>query len=291
MKRIPRFPILALTALAHWPAARAQVVFSGSAYTQDFQSMTASALTPATIANTTMTEVSGLSGGGSVSGWYVYGAAGVNRWGRNAGGSATASFFGMFDSASTPNLALGSLAGSSSAGFFGVVIQNTTGSTITSFSFNYDAVIAKNPSTTVNSSTLSYLSSSDAVVTSSSTGAGTFSDSAGIWTTSTGFLSPSSGIGAPGTQAAITPHFQIGGARISVTLSALSWTNNGYLYLRWSDTDESGYDAMMGIDNFTVSAIPEPSTYATIFGAAALAGAVRYRRRQKQEPPAPPPPA
>ena len=43
----------------------AAISFDGSTtYTQNFQSMTATTLTPAAISNTTMTEVSGLSGGG-----------------------------------------------------------------------------------------------------------------------------------------------------------------------------------------------------------------------------------
>lgn len=36
----------------------------------------------------------------------------------------------------------------------------------------------------------------------------------------------------------------------------------------------------MAIDNVSFTAIPEPSTYAAIFGALALAGVVVHRRRQ-----------
>lgn len=232
------------------------VSLSGTSYTQDFQSMTASDLTPATISTTTMLEVSGQPGGGaSVTGWYIYQqASGTPRWGRSNGASSTGSFFGMYDAASTPGRALGSQSSSSLVGFLGVVLQNLTGSTITSLNVSYDAVINRNPSTTVNPYPMSYRVSSTNVATSSSTGAGTFNDAAGTWITGTGFTTPSSGTGSPATtQAAITPLFRIGGAAITQTLSGLNWGANEYLYVRWKETDDSGSDATAGVDNFSVT--------------------------------------
>lgn len=46
-------------------SSEAQVSYTGATYNQDFQSLTATNLTPATVAGTTMVQVSGLSGGGT----------------------------------------------------------------------------------------------------------------------------------------------------------------------------------------------------------------------------------
>jgi len=221
-------------------------------YLQDFNSFTATTLTPTNAATTTMSEVSSQAGGGTVSGWYFYGVGGA-RWGRTNGGSNTGSFFVMYDSATTPEKALGSLGSGSSNGFFGSVFKNTSGSTINAVTISYDAVINRNPSTTANPFPLTYLVSNTDVVTTSGTGAGTFNNSAGTWNPTTlGFSTPSSGTGAPGTQAVISPLFKIGGSSITGDLTGLNWQDGEYLYLRWSETDNAGADATAGVDNFSI---------------------------------------
>lgn len=242
----------------------AAVDFTGADYTQDFQSLTGTSLTAAGISNTTMLEVSAQNGGGTVNGWFVYGLSTSTRWGRDAGTTNTGGFFGMFDSATTQNRALGSLASGTANGYFGLVLRNTTGSPITSLTITYDAMMNRNPSTTVNPFPLSYLTSSTNIAAGSGTSAGTFNNGAGTWTTtSLGFSTPTAGTGAPGTQAAITPMFRIGGVAISGTLPSLNWQNGDYLYLRWQDADEGGSDAMAGVDNITISA-PTGSSAPTI---------------------------
>ncbi len=226
-------------------------------YTQDFQSITATALTAATTSNTTMLQVSAQTGGGAgTNGWYMYQQTGTGRWGRSSGSANTGSFYGMYDAASTPNRAFGSLVTASSVGSFGVVLKNTSGARINEIVITYDAMINRNPSTTANTYPLSYRVSSSNIAGASSTGDGTYNDAAGTWASGTGFTTPASGTGAPATQAAITPLFRIGGAAITQTLSNLSWNNNEYLYIRWKDTDESGGDALAGIDNFSLTKVP-----------------------------------
>jgi fibronectin-binding autotransporter adhesin len=244
------------------------VPFSGTTtYTQDFQSMTATnlnATAAATISNTTMSEVSAQAGGGNVSGWYLYAAAGTARWGRTAGTDTSGSFLALFDSQSTPNVALGSLEASSGLNYFGVVLQNTSASTIASVTLTYDAVMNRNPSSTVNPYPMSYLESSTAPSSTSGTGAGTFNDLAGTWITGTGFTTPSTGIGAPGTQAVISPLFQIGGASITQTLTVTGWAPGQFLYIRWKDTDDAGSDTSAGVDNVSISVpVVNPGTSLT----------------------------
>lgn len=136
-------------------------------------------------------------------------------------------------------------------GFFGLVLKNTSGATINTVSISYDAVMNRNPTTTVNQYLFGYLVSSTAVSTSTTVGdAGTFS--ATLNSSSLGFSTPSTGTGAPGTpQTAITPLFKIG--TISGSLSTLNWGADQYLYLAWREVDEGGSDANAGVDNFSLS--------------------------------------
>ena len=233
--------------------------------------------TPVTsaVVGLTMTEVSGLSGGGSgVDGWYIYGGSGAalnsilpvtgtpstgwmggvsgTKWlGADIGNSSTGGFRQLIDAASpVVGRALGSEGSGSAMGFFGLVLKNTSGATINTVSISYDAVMNRNPSSTVNQYLFGYLVSSTAVSTSTTVGAaGTFS--ATLNSTSLGFSTPSTGTGASGTQAPITPLFKIG--EISGSLSTLNWGADQYLYLAWREADEGGSDANAGVDNFKLS--------------------------------------
>ncbi|MEN9400446.1 MAG: hypothetical protein RL632_1549, partial [Bacteroidota bacterium] len=255
---------LATLFLIHSYSAFGQVSFSGTTYTENFQTMTtAGAASNVTVS--VMTPISGLTGGSAaLNSWYVYGSGwtgSLAKWNTTNGSSSTGSFFGLFDSQATPNRAVGSQGSSSAAGFFGVVLKNTSGATLNSITISYDAVINRNPATTVNSFPMSYRVSSTNVVTTSSTADGTFNDAAGTWTSGTGFTTPAAGAGtgSPGTQAAISPIFNIG-STITQTLTGLNWGNNQYLYIRWKETDEAGSDATAGVDNFSVS-VPLSITY------------------------------
>ena len=240
------------------PAIATPIDFSGSTYTQDFQSMTGSS--SASLANInarTMLDISTLTLSGSsasVSGWYVYGAGTGNKTGINNGSSSSGAFYQLVDSANPTNRAFGSEGSGASNGFFGVVLKNTSGGTINNLSLAYDAVMNRNPSTTRNPYPMSYRVSSANVVSGSSTGDGTFNTSAGTWASTTlGFTTPASGTGAPGTQAAISPLFTIGNR--AGNLTGVNWASDQYLYIRWNDADDPQSDAMAGVDNFSLSVL------------------------------------
>ena len=66
---------------------------------------------------------------------------------------------------------------------------------------------------------------------------------------------------------------------VSGTVSGISWEPGQTLFLRWSDADTSGFDAMMGVDDFAfTAAVPEPSS--SVLGAVAAVGLLSRRRRQ-----------
>lgn len=71
----------------------------------------------------------------------------------------------------------------------------------------------------------------------------------------------------------------------TLSLSSLSWNDGDSLWIRWEDTvfteGTNPKNAGFGLDNFSVTAIPEPSTYALILGVATL-GLVGFRRWRAQ---------
>ncbi len=67
---------------------------------------------------------------------------------------------------------------------------------------------------------------------------------------------------------------------VSSTVSDLTWQPGTTLYLRWNDSDSPGFDASMGIDDVSFSAVPEPG--ALSLTALGLAWAARRRRTARQ---------
>lgn len=264
--RLPRrgiFPFAALLALGAAGASAGPISFDGTTtYTQDFQSMTTGSNTVALVGST-MTEISTLAGGGvGVAGWYFYGqlwtTASTAKWVAGDTGSGTGGGFReLIDTQPTVGRAFGSLASGSAAGFFGLVLQNSSGQTINNLSIAYDAVMNRNPNGTtgvVNTFALGYAVSSTAVVSATQAAAGTEGTfGATLNSTSLGFSTPSSGTGAPSSTAVTyNPLLKIGNT-ITGTLSSLGWGAGQYLYIAWSDLNENGSDAAAGVDNFSIS--------------------------------------
>ncbi len=247
----------------HRPATA--VGFTGT-YSQDFQSFTLLTNTVIDISQRTMFELAGFADGGAIQGWYVYGLSTESRWGRNKGNNSTGAFYSIYTGELTPSRAFGSLASTRASGYFGVVLRNDTPNSIVSVSVSYDAVIARNPSSTVNDFPVRWLVNASAPSTVvGDTGAGTFNDAAAApdsWHTPgdleempdiLSFSTPTSGIGGPGGQALIDPFFVLGTK--TQVLRGIAWNPGQYLYIRWYDKDEAGSDALAGIDNFQISLV------------------------------------
>ncbi len=218
------------------------------------------------IAGSTMTEISSLTGAGveagkGVAGWYVYGqnwtTASAAKWvAGDTGSSTTGGFRELIDTQPTVGRAFGSLASGSAGGFFGLVLQNSSGQTINNLSIAYDAVMNRNPNGAtgvVNTFALGYAVSSSAVVSATQAAAGTEGTfGAALNSTTLGFSTPSSGTGAPSTTPATNnPLFKIGNT-ITGTLSSLGWGAGQYLYIAWNDLKEGGSNATAGVDNFSI---------------------------------------
>jgi hypothetical protein len=129
----------------------------------------------------------------------------------------------MVDGASPSGHALGSQGSGTCEGYFGIVLKNTSGVTLNTITILFDPVINRNPSSTQNKWIYSYLVNSTIVDTVAvNTLAGTFHNLAGTWTTIRYYnIYPLSGTGAPGTQAAISPLFKIGGATVTKVINGV----------------------------------------------------------------------
>jgi len=62
------------------------------------------------------------------------------------------------------------------------------------------------------------------------------------------------------------------------TVTGLSWAASSTLWIRWIENNDAGNDHGLAIDDFTFSAVPEPSEYAALAGAGLIGFAV-WRRR------------
>ena len=71
----------------------------------------------------------------------------------------------------------------------------------------------------------------------------------------------------------------------SASLTGFQWESGAIATLRWSDANDTGSDAILALDNFTFSAssvapVPEPSTWA-LFGAGVIGLGLVVRRKCK----------
>ncbi|WPJ94045.1 PEP-CTERM sorting domain-containing protein [Coraliomargarita algicola] len=62
------------------------------------------------------------------------------------------------------------------------------------------------------------------------------------------------------------------------TVASIVWEDGEDLWIRWFDSNSSGFDQGIAIDDVSFSAIPEPSHYAILLGMGAL-GLTACRRR------------
>lgn len=134
--------------------------------------------------------------------------------------------------------------------------QNNTGSTISSVNISYDIERYR-----INSAaaSVSMFYSTDGTSWTSITGTtSTFSTATSSYT----FASPTTD-------------------SKSIALTALSIATGTSLYLRWNFNTTGSNSQGLGLDNVSLTAVPEPSTYAAMAGAVALLGVMVHRRRQR----------
>ncbi len=246
-------------------AASAQYVsYSGGTYTQDFDSLENG--------NSTYTWTDGVS---PLLGWYEERSNNTGKY-RATDGSADTGYIYSFGDVGSTERALGSLSTSSTGTvFWGVRIRNT------------------HPTRTFNSFYATFYQEQWRVAANDAEQTTFFQYK--ITTTDTdingsGYTGVSSGnLVSTITQAnfaGTAPSRLDGNAhRIlrTVEVTGITWLPGQDLWIRWRDPNNDGTDHAMGIDDFTFSAVPEPTTFALVGLGMGGAGWFARRLRRKKE--------
>ncbi|MGB4858006.1 MAG: ExeM/NucH family extracellular endonuclease [Dokdonella sp.] len=169
-------------------------------------------------------------------------------------GSGTGGNLYSYGTGTASDRALGSLGSSNVAAgnfFWGVRLQNDTGTTITSLDVSYTGEQWRNSAAAAQVVVFSYLLGSPTV-----TGSLSEFQSAGVAVTSLNFTSPITGApaGALNGNAAVSQQAR------TATISGLNIANGAEIMLRWSDPDHSGVDHGLSIDDVSITPRGVPLT-------------------------------
>lgn len=233
--------------------AQAAVVLTTTTYTQDFNSLAATGTS-----NTLPTGFISAETGPNANALYT-----ANTGSSNAGDTYS------FGSAGSTDRALGGLRSGNLVPLFGAQFTNALGGTITSVAIQFTGELWR----------LGAISRSDSLTFQYSTNAtnlttGTFTNVAAL-----GFTTPNL-VGAVGAR---NGNLATNRTVLNGTISGLNIAQGSSFFIRWVDTDASGADDGLAVDDFSLTAqvlpaVPEPTTWALmLFGF----GLVGYTLRRK----------
>lgn len=182
-------------------------------------------------------------------------------------GSANNGAFYSFGTGS--DRALGGVGSGSFAGYIAVSFTNNSGGTLDGFKLSFDGEQWRNGgSTSAQTMVLQYGLGSSYATAAWVTPGGNFD-----------FTSPvvggaASGSVVDGNVAGL--HTGLGGS-----VTGLSWSAGQTLWIRWAEVNDVGNDHGLAIDNLklTVSAVPEPGSYALMLAGLGAVGLIARRRR------------
>jgi len=238
MKKLVFTVALALTSQA---SISSQILYSGGAYTENFDGLAAS--------GSSLSWVDGVT----VPGWYANRAV----YAAGTGSSATGNLY-SYGVAGSGERALGSLATSGvNPVQFGVRLRNETGATISSVGIAYVGEQWRVGGSSAVNNTLTF---------AYKLGAGTLTEDGFLDVPELAFdsLSDSGAAGALNGNADAN--------RLAVTglLNALDWAAGTELWIRWTDVDNTSSDHGLAVDDFVLemqaSAVPEPGAYGMLTG-------------------------
>lgn len=228
--------VLFLVGCAAPLAAQVSITSVGTPFTQNFDTLPASG-------SATWTQ------NVTISGWY-HARTGTGTTIVANDGSSNAGNLYSYGTGTATDRALGSLgSGNAAVGnlFWGVRLQNNTGTTITSLAVSYVGEQWRNSAAAAQTIAFSYLVGSPTV-----TGSLAEFQSAGTAVPTLDFTSPVTG----GAAGALNGNLAANRVAISATISGLSIPNGTEVMLRWSDPDHTGADHGLSIDDFSVTANP-----------------------------------
>jgi uncharacterized repeat protein (TIGR01451 family) len=235
-------PVLALAVL--FPGARSataqcvSLTTLGSAYTQNFD----------TLSNTAGSTTNNLT----ITGWFMTegggGARDNEQYGVDTGGSTTGDTY-SYGAAGSTERALGQLRSGTLIPLFGACFTNNTGSTITSLAVAYNGEEWRlGTAGRTDQMSFEYSTNATDLVT-------------GAWTNvaALNFVTPDTATaGAKNGNAAADR------TALSSTVSSLSIANGATFWIRWNDTDASGADDGLAVDDFSLTPNSVPAVNLSI---------------------------
>jgi len=259
--------LTALTVISGCSALTAQVSYDGTTYSQNFNGLISADATSATYVDNT-----------TIAGWYVNSEemdSNSDEYFAENGSSSGGEVFSFgVDAAS--DRALGYI-GSGGNNYFNAAVRlvNDTGAAVTGLNVAYTGEQWRSGGNTAdNLNTLVFSFQTFA------SGAGSIPADTGLtgWTAVNALdFAPPNPLVAAGL---LDGNIALNSTDLSSTL-ALSWAAGDELWIRFTGNDAAGTDAGIGIDDFSVSAVPEPSTFALLAGCFALASVMVRRRAVK----------
>jgi hypothetical protein len=250
----------------------ASALYTGSAYTQNFDTLSTTRQTDLTWANdstlpgwflftepapgTAVTTYRADFGNSNLGRFYSYGADNVNE--RALGGLAESSAY------------FGSPANGNVAGWIAVALVNSTGQTINQASVHYDGEQWRDQNTSAQTMVLEYgIGNSFTTVASWTAPGAAFNFTSPVHTNSQAVNGNGAGLVA-----------NIGGS-----ISSLNWTPGSTLWIRFIENNDTGNDHGLALDNFSLTTstgnVPEPATLATVSFVLLIGATMRLRLRAK----------
>lgn len=243
--------LLLASFLAPW--AYGQFNFDGTTYTQNFDGLptaNVSGLFSATVG--TQSAITGATG------WFGTKTSGTGSAATNFvadAGSGNSGAVYSYGAASTAERALGVVASGTNVMAVGAEFLNTSGGTITSITISYTAEFwrAPAPSTSTGSATQNTLPFAYGF-------SGGTATSSNFLTSTLSALSTLDVVGpvplAFGANVVLNGNVAPNRSTVGpITINGLNWAPNTSLFIRWMDTNDTGNDAGLAIDDFTLSAV------------------------------------
>jgi len=248
----------ALLALALPVQAQIGIATPAFTYAQSFDSLTTSITAVPWTQNVTLP------------GWSLFttALAAVTTYRAGDGTSNTGAAYSFGSTSSTEQeRALGGLGSSGFTGFIALAFTNQTALTLNSFTLGFDGEQWRNGgNTTAQTMVLEY-------------GIGASFGTVAGWTAPGGSFNFTGPI-ATATAAAVDGNVAGLVTNLGGTITT-GWAPGDTLWLRWIEQNDPGTDHGLAIDNlsFSVTAVPEPGTYALLLAGLGVVGFLARRRR------------
>jgi autotransporter-associated beta strand protein len=227
------------------PVAWSQISVTDGTYSTDFDGLISTGTQTISATVGTQAELDSLDG------WYGTKAGGTGSTAMvlraDNGGSNSGALY-SYGATGSNDRALGSLASGSNVPAFGGWFTNDSGSLFTSISISFTSEFWR--SSTVNQNFLSFSYGFD---TAGITASSFLTSSAMIAVSELNVEGPDP-VPDPPSNGALDGNSPANQESMTFTITGIEWFAGASLFIRWTDVNETGNDAGLAIDNFTLSA-------------------------------------